>query len=83
MICNGQGLKALSAPAAVWPSLLLLAGFTILLREDAATQNALREAVTSIPVEEVQDVKGLKQHLNRLHGLPRDLGRGFSSAARL
>ena len=28
------------------------------------------EAVTSIPVEEVQDVKGLKQHLNRLHGLP-------------
>ena len=45
MICNGQGLKALSAPAAVgmpWPSLLLLAGFTILLREDAATQNALR-----------------------------------------
>ena len=28
------------------------------------------EAVTSIPVEEVQDVKGLKQRLNQLHGLP-------------
>ena len=28
------------------------------------------EAVTSIPVEDVQDVKGLKRHLNRLHCLP-------------
>ena len=28
------------------------------------------EAVTSIPVEEIQDVKGLKQRLTQLHGLP-------------
>ncbi|CAE7876403.1 ANKRD50 [Symbiodinium sp. KB8] len=28
------------------------------------------EALTSIPVEEVHDVKGLKQHLTQLHGLP-------------
>ena len=28
------------------------------------------EAVTSIPVEEIQDVKGLKQRLSDLHGLP-------------
>ena len=39
------------------------------------------EAVTSIPVEEIQDVKGLKQRLTDLHGLPPDLGRGFSSTA--
>ena len=28
------------------------------------------EAVTSIAVEEVHDVRGLKQHLTQLHGLP-------------
>ena len=28
------------------------------------------EALTSIPVEEIHDVRGLKQRLNQLHGLP-------------